>query len=200
MFSLEEVLVKCNQEELVKGKMVYTDKVPYSSEDITDNNEKSYLLKALEGLVSPEDIENNSTDISKLLKKYILNNEDVENLEIDDGDVDSLIELRLIADAKSKYLERLDKLMFRIYFESDRSDRWCELEGLIYEKCGKYDWTEQFIKNDESDKKIIFQENTPQYNEKFGVGQKEENDSRMSNDTSQQETIEQNWILQKFGG
>lgn len=195
MFSLEEVLVKCDQEELVTGKMVYADNVPYSSEDIADNNKKSYLLKALEGLVSQEDIENNSTDISRLLKNYIFNNE-VEHLEIQDDDVDNLIELRLIVDAESKYLERLDKLMFRIYFEKNKY----ELEGLIYEKCDKYDWAEKFIKNYAGDKTIIFQENTSDYNEKFGVNQKNENDSGMPYDTSYQETIEPNWILQKFGG
>lgn len=194
MFSLEMALAQCKQEELVAGQMVYVDNIPYSSEYINDNNEKNCLLKALEGLISQEDNENNSTDISRLLMKYILNDNEVEGLEIHDDDVDNLIELRLIVDAESKYLERLDKLMFRIYFEKNKY----ELEGLIYEKCDKYDWAEKFIKNYAGDKTIIFQENTPDYNEKFGVNQ--ENDSRMQHDTSYQGTIEPNWILQKFGG
>ena len=196
MFSLEEALAKCKQEELVEGQMVYVDNIPYSSEYINDNNEKNCLLKALEGLISQEDNENNSTDISRLLMKYILNDNEVEGLEIHDDDVDNLIELRLIVDAESKYLERLDKLMFRIYFEKNKY----ELEGLIYEKCDKYDWAEKFIKNYAGDKTIIFQENTSDYNEKFGVNQKTESASKMPQDLSDQETIEPNWILQKFGG
>ena len=72
MFSLEEALAQCKQEELVAGQMVYVDNIPYSSEYINDNNEKNCLLKALEGLISQEDNENNSTDISRLLMKYIL--------------------------------------------------------------------------------------------------------------------------------
>lgn len=195
MLSLEEALARCNQEELVKGKIVYADNVPYSSKYINDNSEKSCLLKALEGLASQEDNKNSSAQISKFLMKYIFNDTEAEKVQIDDCDVDNLIELRLIADANSKYLERLDKLMFRIYFEKGRR----ELEGLVYEKYDRYDWAEGFIKKYEGDKTIIFQDESSDHNEKFGINQQNENDNKSYN-TSTQETIEANWILQKFGG
>lgn len=197
MFSLEETFEKCKKEELLSGRIIYDDNIPYSSAEITDNDEKSCLIKLLEGLALREENRNNNTDTSELLMKYVFDDIDAEKLQIDDGDVDNLIELRLIVDAESSYLERLDKLMFRIYFESGR----CELEGLIYKIYDKYDWTKSLIeKYKDKERVIIFQEKTQGYNKKFGIDQNNENDGKMQYNIISQEKIEENWILRRFGG
>lgn len=194
MLSLNEVIKKSKEEALINGIIDYNDNIPYSTEGITDSNGKYCLLKAIEGLAI-DDNTNCNTEIFILLKKYVFNNLDAEKLQIDDGDVKGLIELRLIVSPESSYIERLDKLMLRIYFEKGR----CELEGLIYEIYDKYEWAKSFfVKYKDDEKYMIFQENTEVYKKKFGIC--EEKDNKVPHNKMSQDKIEKDWILQKFGG
>lgn len=194
MFSLEEALEKCDKEELLKGKIIYEDIIPYSIKEIGDCSEEcKNLMNVLEGLVAEDDIKAADTEVIKLLKTYILNYANVE--EILDDDVDRLIELRLIISSESPYLEMLDKLMFRIYFEKERN----ELFGLIQSIYDKYDWTNTFInKYSDQEKTLIFQDETERYNKKFGIIQIS-NENKERKEVLLQEQQEDNWILKKFG-
>lgn len=196
MLSLNDALEKSKKEELIKGSIEYSDIIPYSMDGIANSNKKYCLLKAIEGLATNENI-NCDTKIITLLRKYVFNDLGVEELQIEDSDVNDLIELRLIASPESSYIEILDRLMFRIYLEKGK----CELKGLIYMMYEKYDWAKGMMeKCQDKEKTIIFQQNLQEYNKRFGIEQKKENDEKMQKKVKLQESTEGNWILQKFGG
>jgi hypothetical protein len=176
MLSLEAALEKCQKEELLKGQIVYEDNIPYSIDEIIDCDD---------------------TGISKLLKKYIFNATNVENLQIDINDADDLIALRLMISSESSYIERLDKLMFHLYFELNKS----ELRGLIIEKYDKYEWTRTFMeKCSYIEKTVMFQTDDEDFDKRFSIHQCVDNDDKLRCNVNSQERIEGNWILQKFGG
>lgn len=200
MYSLEDALKQCNKESIIDGVLEYEDSIPYSTEEIDKNNHNHYVMKYYEGTISPEEHNEFNDDISirKVYNKYIFNADSVlgEEFEIDDNDIDDLIYLKIIISKESGYLERLDKLMIRIYFEKKK----IQLEGLMRSIYEKYDWAKQYIQNQkENELSLFFQESTDEYNKNFRIIENSSDEKRTETKPEENST-ESNWILQKFGG
>lgn len=215
MYDLNDVLKKCDKNSMITGILKYTDNIPCSTSDINDSNSNKYnVMKYYEGTISEAEHKNMNDDlnIKKIYEKYIFNSNNILNTDdfkIDEGDIDILIYLRMILDENSKYFEKLDKLMLRIYFENKRP----ELAGLvqkIYENVyenEKCNWAKGYINNQNGNElSLIFQENTSdEYKKKFGITDKSETSSDNSEDKKNcaednHNKSNSNWILEKFGG
>lgn len=195
MYDLNDVLKKCDKNSMITGILKYTDNIPCSTSDINDSNSNKYnVMKYYEGTISEAEHKNMNDDlnIKKIYEKYIFNSNNILNTDdfkIDEGDIDILIYLRMILDENSKYFEKLDKLMLRIYFENKRP----ELAGLV----------QKIYENELS---LIFQENTSdEYKKKFGITDKSETSVDNSKDKKicaedNHNKSNSNWILEKFGG
>lgn len=206
MYSLDYVLEHCDKESLIKGTLAYTGNIPYSGDDINMNHHNHHVMKCYEGLMSVEEFEKNKsdtpTDIEQLYSKYIFQTGDVLNGDfvICDHDIDNLIYIRMIASQESGHLERLDKLMLRIYFEKAKE----ELIGVVCYIYEKYDWAKQYIwAQKENEFSRIFQDGTDEYNANFGM--REESDEKPSSEKTkgakaEEPSAEKDWILQKYGG
>jgi hypothetical protein len=201
MLSLEKAIEKCKREKLLEGELEYTDIIPCSVEEI--DYEKDNFIRLLEGRISSEDDANIDKEdkAASIYEKYIFNQEvDDMSLEIDDQDVEDLIDLRLTLSPESKYLERWDKLMFRIYFEKDRS----ELKGLVLRQSAQYKWAEE-MRNKYPERKSSVSvrgketdydnDNRESASEGFGNEENKEDDKNIAKEMK----TEGNWILQKFG-
>ena len=218
MYDLNNVLKKCDKNSMIKGILKYTDNIPCSTSDINDSNSNKYnVMKYYEGTISEAEHKNMNDDlnIKKIYEKYIFNSNNILNtddLKIDEDDIDSLIYLRMILDENSKYFEKLDKLMLRIYFENKKP----ELAGLvqkIYEN-EKYAWAKEYINKyinnnqnqNDNELSLIFRENTSdEYKKKFGITDKSETSVDNSKDKKicaedNHNKSNSNWILEKFGG
>lgn len=195
MYDLNDVLKKCDKNSMITGILKYTDNIPCSTSDINDSNSNKYnVMKYYEGTISEAEHKNMNDDlnIKKIYEKYIFNSNNILNTDdfkIDEGDIDILIYLRMILDENSKYFEKLDKLMLRIYFENKRP----ELAGLV----------QKIYENELS---LTFQENTSdEYKKKFGITDKSETSVDNSKDKKicaedNHNKSNSNWILEKFGG
>lgn len=205
MNSLNDVLEKCVEEPLMDGILTYRDHVPSSGDHIDKNSHNYYVMKCYEGLMSAEEFEKNKSDapaeVERLYSKYIFQTADVWNgdFAICDNDIEDLIYIRMMASPESIHLERLNKLMIRIYFEKKKT----ELEGLV-QHIYKNDWAKEYIQaQKENELSLIFQEGTDEYNAKFGIGEEldeESSDEEAKGAAEEGISAEDDWILQKYGG
>lgn len=203
MRSLSDILDKYKKEELEKleelleGKIVYQDEIPSCEEEINNSNKKQ-LMRYLQGLAAPE--ENGEFQFGSLWPKYFC--DENKQIQIEDEDIDALIELRLMVSPESNYLEKLNKLMLRIYFEKEKD----ELSGLVQEIC-EDNWAQEFIKEKYSgdeykQRSVIFkQDDSEDYKKEFGSAKfNEEMESTSKENSQTQQTSQENWILENFGG
>ena len=110
----------------------------------------------------------NNLYIGQIYNKYIFNPVDIFNSEftICDEDVDDIIYLRMAVSKDSKYLEILNKLMLRIYFEKKK----IELSGLVQKIYEQYSWVKAYMdKQKENKLSLIFQDNIGNIIIYFGI-------------------------------
>lgn len=206
MYSLDEILRICDKKSMINGNLKYIDNIPYTTNDIGENNYNYYIMKYYEGSISVEEHEKikNNLYIGQIYNKYIFNPVDIFNSEftICDEDVDDIIYLRMAVSKDSKYLEILNKLMLRIYFEKKK----IELSGLVQKIYEQYSWVKAYMdKQKENKLSLIFQDNIEEYNQYFGIDISKigiQDNANPKNFIEKTEKIskENNWILQKFGG
>ncbi len=209
MHSLDETLRICDKKSMINGILKYSDNIPYSTNDINENNYNYYIMKYYKGSISKEEHEKfknglyNNLSIGKIYNKYIFNSDNIFSTEftIYDENIDDLIYLRMIISDESKYLDILNKLMIRIYFEKEKM----QLAGLVQQLYEQYDWAKKYINEQKENKlSLIFQDSTDDYTKKFGICISEissdDNTYKKGSEKIEEISKENNWILQKFGG
>ena len=139
-YNLEDIIKKCDVEKLIEGELCYKDNLPYDLSEIDKDNDNFIKMRYLEGLITEEEHTkyNSDEDFYKIYQSYVFNDTDVlyDEFEIKDEDKDNLIISRMLLDSCSEYMERFNKIMFRLYFEK-RENR---LEGLVQNIYDNYDW------------------------------------------------------------
>lgn len=206
MYSLDEALRKCDKNLMINGCLKYIDSIPYSSNEISKDSYNYYIMKYYEGSISAEEHEKIKNDlyIGEIYNKYIFNPVDIFNSEftIYDEDINDIIYLRMAVSKNSKYLEILNKLMLRIYFEKKK----IQLAGLVQKLYEQYNWVKEYINKQKENKlSLIFQDNIDEYNKYFGIdisrtAKYDDDNTKDSIEKTEEISKENNWILQKFGG
>jgi len=202
-----------NRDSIFKNRLEYKDNIPYSIEKINKESNKNYIvMKCFLGSVSKEehlDMDSNESKVYKLYKKYIFESPSWENVEILNEDIEDLIFLRMILSKGNEYLEKIDQLLLRIYFESKNEHRK-ELLGLVFSIRKKYEWAEKYIEahkssklEDKEDKEdyLIFCPENEEYNKYYGcLSQEQEKKTNQFNEKEDDnKTIKNNWIMENYG-
>lgn len=197
MYSLNDVIKKCDLEEMISGNLVYEDYIPYHSEEMDCTTNEYTEMRYYEGLISVEEHKeyNCNTTAYSIYDKYIFNEVDVFSnvFKIDDSEIDDLIYFRIMLSQESPYLEKFDQLMFRIYFEKKKE----QLAGLVQNILEKYDWAKNYIEiYRQHNCSILFQSNTETYKKQFGIIEEKEDvkSNILINDGKKIPPKEKDWI------
>lgn len=202
-YNLEDIIKKCDVEKLIEGELCYKDNLPYDLSEIDKDNDNFIKMRYLEGLITEEEHTkyNSDEDFYKIYQSYVFNDTDVlsDEFEIKDEDKDNLIISRMLLDSCSEYMERFNKIMFRLYFEMNEE----RLEGLVQQIYDEYGWAKEYIeKYSDNELGLIFRPNDKNYNEIYGIKEaiEEVEESNEVKTCSNSTFDEYDWIQINFGG
>ena len=188
---------------MIEGELCYKDNLPYDLSEIDKDNDNYIKMRYLEGLITEEEHTkyNSDEDFYKIYQSYVFNDTDVlsDEFEIKDEDKDNLIIFRMLLDSCSVYMERFNKIMFRLYFEMGEN----RLKGLVHNIHDNYEWAKSYIDtHSDNELGLIFRPNDKNYNEIYGIQEvvEEVEESNEVKTCSNSTFDEEDWILKKFGG
>ena len=216
-------IVKCisetNVESLINKNIKYFDEIKIG--DITDSNSNYFIKQYYTGLITNDEhvifiSKYPNMILAKLYNEYILNNEDLLNINSNSFICENFniekIELVLKVygslSKDSNYFERFDKLIFALFCQNMRNDVLLKnnnLYNILYStsKCifKKYDWTIDYAKKMEVlDVFTLYCKDSNKYNELFGKVKT----ISVNNESHEKQNVinnskKQDWILEKFG-
>lgn len=200
-YNLEDIIKKCDVKRLIEGELCYKDNLPYESSDIGKDNENYIKMKYLEGSITKEEHMGYTSDeeFYEIYKNYIFNEDDAFTMKLKKEDKDKLIIYRMLLDSCSEYMERFNKIMFRLYFEKEEN----RLEGLVQNIYDNYDWAKSYIDtHSDNELGLIFRPNDKNYNEIYGIKEaiEEVEESNEVKTCSNSTFDEYDWIQINFGG
>lgn len=202
-YNLENIIKKCDVKKLIEGELCYKDNLPYDLSEIDKDNDNFIKMRYLEGLITEEEHTkyNSDEDFYKIYQSYVFNDTDVlsDEFEIKDEDKDNLIISRMLLDSCSEYMERFNKIMFRLYFEKGEN----RLKGLVQNIYDNYDWAKSYIDtHSDNELGLIFRPNDKNYNEIYGIKEaiEEVEESNEVKTCSNSTFDEYDWIQINFGG
>lgn len=204
-----------NFEALIRGELKYGDSSPVQSGEIDERNKKYIKLRYFEGTITKAEHDKykytgEMTEECRIYDQYIFSCKDMKKLfdesaELKEGEINKIIDLRLVLSEESVYKEKFDQLIFCIFCQKPESSERKKLRGIAGYIYTKYSWAREFIAEKFAGDSyealpLAFRKDDKRNNAAYGIDESieeivEENDTGCV--CGKNEVPE--WLLKKFG-